>query len=181
MKDDRDEPNRSRIKLHTRRVAKTLSFFVRASAQRGSSLANLNHFAPPVEMQSSRVVFPSPSLRRLRCALHSDNSRSLRSAPSASHESLSDCPRKLRGNRHRLRVNRASIVWLAARRQGSIVPPSPADLHLDCARSPGRGRYGFTRKESAVQRRIKEEHSRAEALRLPNPTDLSPCGILAWT
>ena len=65
-------------------------------------------------------------------------------------------------------MNRASIVWLAARRQGSIVPPSPADLHLDCARSPGRGRYGFTRKESAVQRRIKQEYSRAEALRLPN-------------
>jgi hypothetical protein len=53
-------------------------------------------------------------------------------------------------NRHRLRVNRASIVWLAVRRQGSIVPPSPADLHLDCARSPGRGRYGFTRKKAAV-------------------------------
>ena len=45
------------------------------------------------------------------------------------------------GNRHRLRVNRSSIVWLAARRQGIA---RFAALHLDCARSPGRGRYGFT-------------------------------------
>jgi len=29
-------------------------------------------------MQSSCVVFPSPQLRKLRCALHSDNARSLR-------------------------------------------------------------------------------------------------------
>ena len=40
------------------------------------------------------------------------------------------------------RVNRSSIISLAARRKGIA---RYAALHLDCARSPKRGRYRFTR------------------------------------
>ena len=42
------------------------------------------------------------------------------------------------------RMNRSSIVWLAARRQGIARCTA---LHLDCARSPKRGRYRFTREK----------------------------------
>jgi len=42
---------------------------------------------PPHRMRSSCVVFPSPSLRKLRCVLHSDNARSPRLTQITSHKS----------------------------------------------------------------------------------------------
>ena len=67
----------------------------------------------------------------------------------------SPCPRTIRVQSASapgspwLRVNRPSILWLAARRQGKT-PPLPREFHLDDARFAGRktGNLEFTREVS---------------------------------
>ncbi len=84
-------------------------------------------------MQSSRIVFPSPQLRTLRCALHSGNARSLRCAQNLSRNHLNSAlnispSRTLdRGTDHKTRLARVKLDLLIAK----VNPPSVKLSHGD--------------------------------------------------